>query len=159
MQLVFKVLRNGLLRYVLYTCPNLDTYLYAWVWRFHLPKNANFKVELAKICWPSSLPAVPKKEAANSTCRNTIAVKSTKHKLSLKTHGLLPTRDLVLGCLIISHGHNVRRTDFVKFWPPSVWWSPKLEDKLPVIFQDCIRRVFDEGKENLRSPLPLPISI
>ena len=26
------------------------TYLYAWVWRYHLPKNANFKVELAKIC-------------------------------------------------------------------------------------------------------------
>ena len=68
---------------------------FAWVWRYHLPKNANFKVELAKICWPSSLPAVPKKEAANSTCRNTIAVKSTKHKLNLKTHGLLPTRDLV----------------------------------------------------------------
>ena len=80
---------NGLLRYKMHTCPNL----YAWVW--HLPKNANFKVELAKICWPSSVPAVPKKEAANSTCRNTIAVKSTKHKLSLKTHGLLPTRDHV----------------------------------------------------------------
>ena len=63
------------------------TYLYAWVWRYHLPKNANFKVELAKICWPSSLPAAPKKEAANSTCRNTIAVKSTKHKLSLKPTG------------------------------------------------------------------------
>ena len=26
------------------------TYLYAWVWRYHLLKNANFKVELAKIC-------------------------------------------------------------------------------------------------------------
>ena len=37
------------------------TSLYAWVWRYHLPKNANFKVELAKICCPSSLPAVPKK--------------------------------------------------------------------------------------------------
>ena len=73
------------------------TYLYAWVWSYHLPENANFKVELAKICWPSSLPAVPKKEAANSTCANTIAVTSTKHKLSLKTQGLLPTRELVFG--------------------------------------------------------------
>ena len=26
------------------------TYLYAWVWRYHLPKKTNFKVELAKIC-------------------------------------------------------------------------------------------------------------
>ena len=26
------------------------TYLYAWVWRHHLPTKANFKVELAKIC-------------------------------------------------------------------------------------------------------------
>ena len=123
------MLRNGLLRYILHTCPKLahvvDTpdvnvglpffaawfqwydvsvYLFHWLcgsdcgtFRYHLPKNANFTVELAKICWPSSLPAVPKKEAANSTCRNTIAVKSTKHKLSLRTHGLLPTRDLISG--------------------------------------------------------------
>ena len=26
------------------------TYLYAWVWRYHLPTKANFKKELAKIC-------------------------------------------------------------------------------------------------------------
>ena len=81
----------------------------AWVWRCQLPKNANFKVELAKICWPSSLPAAPKKEAANSTCRNTIAVKSTKHKLSLKTRWLLPTRDLVSASVLeTSSGHPAR---------------------------------------------------
>ena len=45
---------------------------------------------------------MPKKEAANSTCRNTIAVKSTKHKLSLKTHGLLPTRDLVVVVVVVA---------------------------------------------------------
>ena len=37
------------------------TYLYAWVWRYHLPAKAKFKVEPAKICWQSSLPAAPKK--------------------------------------------------------------------------------------------------
>ena len=77
------------------------TYLYAWVWRYHLPTKANFKVELAKICWQSSLPAVPRKGAAKSTCRNTIALKSNKHKLSLKTHGLLPTRDLVVVVVVV----------------------------------------------------------
>ena len=40
---------------------------------------------------------------------------------------------VVLGCLIISHGHNVRRTDFVKFWPPSVWWSQSWRQATPHI--------------------------
>ena len=41
---------------------NIFAYLYAWVWRYHLPTKANFKKELVKICWQSSSSAVSKKQ-------------------------------------------------------------------------------------------------
>ena len=44
---------------------------------------------------------VRKKESQKSTCENTIAVRSTNHKISLKGHGLLPTCDLVVVVVVV----------------------------------------------------------
>ena len=69
------------------------TYLYAWVWRYHLPTKASFKVELAKICWQSSLPAVPKKRGRKQNMWKHHSRKMNQTQNSLKSHGLLPTCD------------------------------------------------------------------
>jgi len=101
---------------------------------------------------------VPKKEAANSTCANTIAVTSTKHKLSLKTQGLLPTRELVFGLtrlddteiltMVPSHNRNLTVTVIMM---SAAWVQKKSalstsENELEIL----VRLLASGGKENTR---------
>ena len=60
------------------------TSLYAWALALPLAKKRKLQSGTGQNLLTKFVASRAKKEAANSTCRSTIAVKSTKHKLSLK---------------------------------------------------------------------------